>query len=347
VQTKVQEALSIRFFEKGGKSTGEINGKFVFYQVLLDCLLRLKYDREDEIELMNIYKAEYKGNHYELDILDEYHRSYSPDKALWWYTRESFLYKTLNNALRTQNIHMIFLLRGFIADLNQQLKRYQEKKRVRVYRGQLMSTDELRPLKRMKGQLISINSFFSTSVDDQVAYSFLTNSDSSSDLQKVMFEIDADPRIVTSKPFADITEHSDLEHEVEVLFMLGSIFRIESVDRDDKGVWFIHMTLCNEDAHELKSVLMDMKEEMGSGETNLHILGKIVRDMGELKLAAQYLTKFVSKLSPNDPLLKSVYKDLSQVTSQNGDFDASMQWKKKMLAIQDKPIHTSPGEYIE
>jgi tetratricopeptide (TPR) repeat protein len=347
VQTKVQGALSISFFGKGGKSAEGINGKFVFYQVLLDCLLRLEYDREDKKELMNIYKDEYKGNHYELDILDEYHRSYSPDKALWWYTRESFLYKTLNNALRTQNIHMIFLLRGFIADLNQQLKRYQEKKRVRVYRGQLMSTDELRPLKQMKGQLISINSFFSTSVDDQVAHSFLTNSDSSSDIQKVMFEIDADPRIVTSKPFADIQAHSESKHEAEVLFMLGSIFRIKSIQRNDKGVCVICMTLCNEDAHELKSVLMHMKEQMGSGGTNLHTLGKILQNMGEFKLAAQYLTKFVSKLSPNDSSLKSVYKDLSQITSQNGDFDASMQWQKKMLAIQDKPIHTSPGEYIE
>jgi hypothetical protein len=344
---KVHEELLINFFGKGGKSAEGINGKFVFYQVLLDCLLRLKYDPEDKKELVDIYKAEYKGNRTELEILDEFCQNYSSAEALWWYTRESFLYKTLNAALRTQNIHMMFLLRSFIADLNQQLKLYQKKKRVRVYRGQLMSTDELRPLKRMKDKLISINSFFSTSIDDRVAYTFLNNSDASSDLQKVMFEIDADPQVVTSKPFAGIKEHSYVKREAEVLFMLGSIFRIESIHRDDKNVCIIRMTLCNEDAHELKSVLMDMKQEMGSGETNLHKLGKIVRDMGELKLATQYLTKFVSKLSPNDPSLKSVYKDLSQVISLTGDFDASVKWKAKFLAIQDKPLHTSPGEFIE
>jgi hypothetical protein len=52
---------------------------------------------------------------------------------------------------------MIFLLRGFIADINQQLKLYQEKRRVRVYRGQSMSIDELGQLERMQGQLISVN----------------------------------------------------------------------------------------------------------------------------------------------------------------------------------------------
>jgi hypothetical protein len=344
LHTKLHEALSISFF---GKSTEGTTGKFVFYQVLLDCLLRLKYDPEDKKELIDIYKAEYKGNRAELDILDDFCQNYSSDKALWWYTRESFLYKTVNAALRTQHIHMIFLLGSFIADLNQQLKRYQEKKRVRVYRGQFMSARELRQLERMQGQLISINSFFSTSTDDELAYSFLTNPDASADLQKVIFDIDADPQVVTSKPFANIKEHSYFNDEVEVLFMLGSIFRIESIQRNDKGVCVIRMTLCNEDAHELKSVLMHMKEQMGSGGTNLHTLGKILQNMGEFKLAAQYLTKFVSKLLPNNPVLRSVYKDLSQVTSQNGDFDTSMQWKKKMLAIQDKPIHTSPGEHIE
>jgi hypothetical protein len=175
----------------------------------------------------------------------------------------------------------------------------------------------------------------------------ITNSDSSSNLQKVMFEIDADPQVVTSKPFANIKEHSYLKHEVEVLFMLGSIFRIESVHRDDKNVWVIRMTLCNEGAHELEGILMHMKQQPGSDETNLYTLGKTLQNMGELKLAVKYLTKFVAQLSPNDPVLEDVYEDLSEVTSLNGDFDASMYWKRKMLAIQDKLIHTSSGEYIE
>jgi hypothetical protein len=341
---RLQEELSIGFF---AQSTERINDKFVCCQILIDCLLRLKYDPEDSEELMAIYKKEYEGNVTELGIVDEFRRSYSPDKALWWYTRESFLYKTLNTALRTQNIHMIFLLRGFIADVHQQLKRYQENKCVRVYRGQLMYIDELHRLEQMKGQLISINSFFSTSIDDRVAYSLLDKSDASSDLQKVMFEVNANPWVVTSKPFANIQNCGCHNNEAKVLFMIGSIFRIEKVRRGDKGLCIIHMTLSNEDAHELNNVLMPMKHQIGSGESNLQTLSKILRDMGELKLAKQYLIKFVSKLSPNDSLLKSVYEDLTQVTSLNGDYNDSMQWKKKMLAIQDEPIHTSPSEYIE
>jgi hypothetical protein len=102
-----------------------------------------------------------------------------------------------------------------------------------------------------------------------------------------MFEIDADPRAVTSKPFADIREHSDSKYEAEVLFMLGSIFRIESVRLDEKDVSVTHMSLCNEDVHELKSVIMYMQQQTESAETNLHTLGKVLWDMGELELTAQ------------------------------------------------------------
>ena len=119
-----------------GKSTTGINGQFVFSQVLIDCLLRLKSDEKDKNELIYCCEKEYEGNRVELANLHEFQKDYSPDKALWWYTRESFFYKTLNAALRKQNIHMIFLYRSFITDIHRQLQQYQSKCSVRVYRSQ-------------------------------------------------------------------------------------------------------------------------------------------------------------------------------------------------------------------
>ncbi|CAM4852394.1 unnamed protein product, partial [Rotaria magnacalcarata] len=85
------------------------------------------------------------------------------NQAVWWYTRDSFVYRLLNKALRVQNIDLLFLFRFFIRDIEVQLKQYQCSSLVRVYRGQLMSTDELDQLKMSLGEYISVNSFFSLS----------------------------------------------------------------------------------------------------------------------------------------------------------------------------------------
>ena len=49
---------------------------------------------------------------------NEFEKDYSSDKALWWYTRESFLYKMLIKALRVQNIDLLFLFRFVINQIN-------------------------------------------------------------------------------------------------------------------------------------------------------------------------------------------------------------------------------------
>ena len=107
------------------------------------------------------------------------------------------LYKTLNAALSTQNIHMIFLFRSFISDIHRQLQRYKAKHSLRIYRSQMISNAELETLKQCLGQFIYINSFFSTSTDYWKALSFLDISDVSNDLERVLFEIETDPRMVT------------------------------------------------------------------------------------------------------------------------------------------------------
>jgi tetratricopeptide (TPR) repeat protein len=338
IQKKVEEPLSINIFTTStgtGKSTTGLNGQFVFSQVLIDCLLRLKSTQTDKNELIDCCKNEYKENYIELDNLREFEQGYSPNKVLWWYTRESFFYKILNAALRSQNIHIIFLFRECISDIHHQLEKYQSKNILQVYRSQLMSRDEVDNLKKYIGQFISVNSFFSTSKKRTTALFFLGDTTSSIDLERVLFEITADPKVVNTKPFADISKHSEFADELEVLFMLGSIFRLESINRNDNQIWIIRMTLCSDDEHDLKQVLMYMKQQIGSGETNLRILGKILSEMGKFDLAETYYNRLLKELSPNDLLLGNLYEDLGKLASQRGDYDMSVQWHQKSLAIKN------------
>jgi hypothetical protein len=55
IQKKVEEPLSINIFTtniSGDKSATGLNGQFVFSQVLIDCLLRLKYTQTDKTEFI-------------------------------------------------------------------------------------------------------------------------------------------------------------------------------------------------------------------------------------------------------------------------------------------------------
>ncbi|CAF1384465.1 unnamed protein product [Adineta steineri] len=350
---KIEEPVWMNMFttiRDAGKSTTGINGQFAFSQLLLDCLLRLKSNENDRNELISCCeKREYEGNQNELNRLHEFQRSYSSDNVLWWYTRESFFYKTLNAALRKQNIHMIYLYRSFISDIQNQLQNHQCQYATRVYRSQLMSIDELNYLKNSVGQYVSVNSFLSTSFEKEIASFYLGDTNHRwIDFEKVLFEIDADPKVVTTKPFADISQFSDFSDESEVLFMLGSIFRLNSIIRDDQNqIWIIEMCLCSDDEHNLKQILMDMKNEIGNGETNLCILGKVVRRMGHLDLAKKYYYRCLEELSQNDPLLLTVYKDLAKIASQEKDYEENLRLRhilakiKEKIKLNDNEIETS------
>ncbi len=335
VHMKEEEPLSMNMLSTG-KSATEINGEFVFSQVLIDCLLRLQSSETDKDELISCFKKEYKKNNLELAKLHEFEENYSPNKALWWYTRDSFFYRTLNAALRKQDTHMILLYRSFISDLYRQLQYHQYKHPVRVYRSQLMSTDELIDLEKCLGQFVSMNSFLSTSDKRPIALFYMGEKNQRIDLERVLFEIDADPSIVTTKPFADISSYSCFEDESEVLFMLGSIFRLDNITRDADQIWIIQMTLCSDSEHDLKEVLTDMKNQSGIGETNFHTLGKLLRNMGKLDLAEKCYNRLLNELPSNNPLLSTLYAELSEIASQGCDYKKSVQLRKKSLEIKEQ-----------
>ena len=326
-RVKIEEPLSINIFtvsDNPDQSTTGLNGHFVHSLLLIDVLIRMKSIETDKQQLITLCKNEYKNNDTQLALVREFEHEYSSEKALWWYTRDSFLYKMLNKALRVQNIDLLFLFRFVIGDMYRQLKQNQCQSPVRVYRGQVMSNDELNTLRRSIGKFISINSFFSTSINRHKALGFLNSSNISNDLHRVLFVIDADPRVVTSKPFADISSLSDFGNECEVLFMIGCVFRLIDIRRDnDEQIWVIRMKLCGDDEHDLKKLFDHMKKEYGGGdnEVSLRSFGDVLRQMGKYDLAEKMYHRLLAELPSNDPSLSDLYCSLGIVTKDKGDYD--------------------------
>lgn len=216
------------------QSTNKLNGQFIHSQLFLDGLIRLKTTSNEEQEFVSFFEEHYKKYDISFEKIKSFREKYSADQALSHYTSDKRCLNNqlLNEGFRNKDIELLFVLRFFIRDIGKALEEIKCEDRVNVYRGQIMSYDEIKKLKNSIGALISINSFFSTSICPKVANMFQSGSRSNS-YERVLFDIEADPRLRNVKPFANITNKSQFPEEDEVLFMPGSIFRLVNISPDN------------------------------------------------------------------------------------------------------------------
>ena len=330
--SKAYEPLPIDVFDTNvgvERSTMGVNGQFLNSQLLLDVLLRMPSSPEDRAELVSRCRQECQGTRLELRILREFEEDYVSTMAIWWYTREAFVYRVLNKALRTQDTDLLYHFRFIIRDLRDQLRSCACRSSVRVYRYQLMSPHELNILRNSVGQFISISSFLSTSEKREKALSF--RKPSTDPLQSVLFDINAEPDGHHFKLFSKISAHSHFPDEVEILFMLGSIFRIRGIEQGDDDLWTIRLVLCSYEEQELKPVFDYMKQQFGDGETNLLSFGKILWTMGKFDDAERHFLRLLNTLSDDDRYVKHCHHALGNVASDKGDYESSLAWHTKAI----------------
>ncbi|CAF0885977.1 unnamed protein product [Rotaria sordida] len=276
---KVEDGTSISVITSGSQSLQARNAIFMWFQLFIEVLLRMHHKSTDRKELIDIFKNNYKNNYGKMKIIDEFEKNYKPENAIWWYTRQSCFYRIMNKALRDQDFDMLFALRFFITDIAKQIKNEYEKfirtsetrNIIRVFRGRMIGNDQLELMKNNIGEFLSMNSFLSTSRDRSTALRFAWRTPLTDGIQRIVFEIEIDPRLQT-KAFSDITKISYFQEENELLIMLGALFRIEKVieDKNDR-IWVARVSLASEDDFHLKETFAHMKETIGD-DTDLHSL---------------------------------------------------------------------------
>jgi tetratricopeptide (TPR) repeat protein len=240
-----------------------------------------------------------------------------------------------------ENIHLLLLLRFFICDIKRELKKIKSSSSIRVYRAQLMSKEELDILIKFVGTFISINSFLSTSPNREQTRSFLISSALSTDLESVFIEIDANHQLDNNQHFGNITSYSYFPNKDEILFTMGSIFRLVHIDRDIDGIWNIQLILCSNKDQQLQTFIQHKKNELDIIETDLLSFGFVLEDMGKLDDAEIYYHRVLNQLSKDHEDIPRCYHALGEVTQKKGDYDSSLKWYKKSLEIDDSNIATS------
>ncbi|CAF1543832.1 unnamed protein product [Didymodactylos carnosus] len=329
------------------KEINKQEASFMYFQLLTEILTGMEHEDDAKTNMINHCRLQYIGNEIDLKYIDEFDKTYSPNEAIWWYTRHCFLFEILNKALRIQDIDVLFKYRFFLTDLHNQIKQLHsefvqsfstknidnEQKTVTVYRGQGINVDELENLNNNLGGLLSFNNFLSTSTNPEVALMFLRTR---SDLQSVLFEITADYRQDT-KPFCSIKEISNYNQEEEVLFSIGTIFRIESVDNINNGVTKIRLTLTAQEDEQLKQLRQHIRMELGE-ELNLNALGILMLNMGEYQYAQQYFTTSIQNHQLAHPDISQNYNNIGAVHAEKGEYDKALENYESTLEIQIKSL---------
>jgi len=166
----------------------------------------------------------------------------------------------LNTAFLNQDTSILYKFHFFIKDLHMHLEQMHslykpslESRVFNVYRGLNMPLKDFEKTIRDEiNNLIAFDSFLSTSLDENVAKQFaLCKQDPENESVVFSMEIDADRM---ERPFADISRWSNFKNEREILFSIGTVFRIDKVadKKTSDGIWMVSLSTVSEKDEQLQ-----------------------------------------------------------------------------------------------
>ncbi|CAF3990748.1 unnamed protein product [Didymodactylos carnosus] len=305
------------------------NATFMWYHFLIRILLLMPATRTDlaKNEMLEECRLYYKDNQTVQNNINKFEKDYKSEKAVWWYTCDGFIYRLLNKALRTQNIEAIFKFRFFIADLQRQLCQLHHQYRqslgsdispfLTVFRGQVMTSVEVENLKRSIGGLISMNTFLSTTRKRDVAVAYAGSGElCNSTLESVLFEIQVDMKIET-KPFCYINQLSMFYDEEEVLFSIGTVFQVETIELMKNKIWNVKMILSGEHDKRSEALTTYFKKEIGKSPSVL-TLGWFLNRLGDFDMSERFYRTLLKQLPSNHGDVGTIYNNLGLLYKDKG-----------------------------
>ena len=313
---------------------------YMWFQLLIDVIVQLPPSVQAKQDLIEECRRCYARNECEMKKIADFEATYTSDQAVRWYTRDSFLFRLINRAFRTRNIDNVFKFRYFFQDLQQQLTHlYQSQKKEllsqTVYRGQIMSADELQKLKNNLGGIYSANTFMSTTTKSDVALWFNSDAFDRPYLERVLFQIDFENDIdgKLKIPFANVQHVSFNSDENEVLFGMGSVFRIVDVYALNDNLWIVQLMLVekNKADESLREYLLT--KNMGE-RSMLLLMSSFLDHMGEYSRAKRFCELLLNEDSLSNEVKMQAYSDLGYYQYKLGDLVSAESSANLALQLQ-------------
>ncbi|CAF4553198.1 unnamed protein product [Didymodactylos carnosus] len=92
------------------------------YVSFVDIIKQMSHTEEAKRIMISKCKDYYRGNKVVLEKIEDFRKTYRSDKVIEWYTKDSFVYRLINHAFRTEDIALWYLFRFYIIDLCKQLE---------------------------------------------------------------------------------------------------------------------------------------------------------------------------------------------------------------------------------
>ncbi|CAF1023658.1 unnamed protein product [Didymodactylos carnosus] len=235
-----------------------------------------------------------------------------------------------------------------------------------VYRGQYLTNEELKRLQIHKGSFIVFSSFLSASTSSSVALSFAVK-DCNTFLESVLFEIKIEYTGLLNMPHLKVEKFSQFKSENEMLFSLGTIFQIESVNEHSDTLWVVQLRLSNDQTLNIPQKLKDIFQKSNSHEhlerfiltdqvfkadeqdfikkcfteeftsntsakASLYIsVGRLYGKIENYEMELIHYDKAVNSLPTNHSFRSLIYHSIATINFEHSDFDAVLENCQKMI----------------
>ncbi|CAF1083803.1 unnamed protein product [Adineta steineri] len=337
-----QDTIAISFLTMNeiasADNLNQLEPTFMYTQLFKEILLDTEYDHKAIKDLAAFCREVFTDNPTELQVIKEFQRDYHPQKAIWWYTRECFTYKMLNQALRTLDADIIINMGFFLRDVHQQIQQLHEQqvssygqKPFLVYRGQGLMKSDFEKLRKTKGGLMSFNNFLSTSTDKEVSVHFARRASAEPDKVGILFTMSIDP-CIKSTPFASIQETSD---ESEKALYYNQLGYIKDGQGDyKKAIWYYEQRL---EIHQ--KTLSSNHPLLAISYNNIGSVYYKIREYSKALSSHEKALEIRQKTLPsNHPDLACSYNNIGLVYKRMREYSKALSSLEKALEIFQKTL---------
>ena len=300
----------------------------------------IEYDEDYINSFLEVCRYENQDNQCQLINIDYFEKMYKNHSPIWWYTKESFLYSTVNRALRMQDSTTLFLMGFFIRDLHFELIKLQQinaenQSFHRVYRGQGMVESEFQRLQQNIGGLLSFNNFLSTSSDYDASLMFARSARDNPEHLGILFRLNLDSTSPIESPFASLHGVSYYPDENEILFSMHTIFRIVGAQEMETRLWLIELQLTNDKDEQLNELLQQLRSEIYVASVfGVDRVGQLCLKMGDYDGALEVYETLLRLFPVNQVLLAYIYQHLGLVYRNKNDLDKAIIHYEKAIEVQ-------------
>lgn len=331
-------STSIIIPEKKTTHIDRNNSTIDWFPFLIETVINTPQSNVIKKQLLSKCELDYIDNDLEQKSIDDFRQHYQSTDVLSWYKRDCFIYRLLNKAFRSQNITTLFKFRFFLFDMHHELTNlhsifikespFQQNQLV-LYRGQGIHVEELNKMKTSVGKLISINNYFLTTTNFQIAAERSTTGERNSSKESIIFHIIVNRSVANaSKPFAPINE---TEEEKEILFSPGTIFQNQSIEQQD-GIWHVKLLLVNEQQTKEKNQFMELLKRDYDYASSYTSLGYFLWKTGKYDKAEAIFSIIFDELRTfNHDQLSAIYNDIGYLYSDRSYYNKALDYFEKSI----------------